>query len=168
MRKEQVILEERSRVSEEDDKTQEFYNDISEDNISKRIKTPIQVPSKESGFKKSEKAKILEEKVKPREEKNKRLVEKTKPLIEKTKPLVEKSKPLEEADDVSNNILNMIPDVSEEDKKQIASLRKESQPRKEERFELFNKAGEISTKPVGGSKFPLDPKKVSVTTNQAT
>ena len=77
----------------------------------------------------------------------------------------EKAKPLEEAEDVSNDILNMIPNSSNINKKPSNLPSKED--KKSERFELNFKPGDISTKPIDKNSS-LDMKSNDVTAGQAT
>ena len=135
-----VILEERSKDSEEDDKTQEFYNDLTEDGEERmKLKTPIKSQNKNDSIEKEQR--LLD----PKPKKIKR---------ENIKP---------QADDISNDILNMIPDLRKNKTKPIPSQRKEPQNNK---YELNIEDGNITTQPIRSNNQELAEN--IVTTGQAT
>ena len=137
-----MILEERSKDSEEDDKTQEFYNDLTEDGEERmKLKTPIKSQNKNDSI-----------------EKEQRLLD---PEPKKIK--MNNNKPQAQANDISNDILNMIPDLRKNKAKPIPSQRKEPQNNK---YELNIEDGNITTQPIRSNNQELAEN--IVTTGQAT
>lgn len=139
-----VIAEEKSRISD-DTRTHEFYQASSDDEEkSRNVKTPIKSPSKSR------------DKSPKREEKHER----------DQKKVVLNSRDIENTNDISDEILRNIGDTSSNKNKPIASQRNK-QEKKEDKYELNLKDGQITTVPVGNNKVP-ELKNDQVTANHAT